>query len=139
MATSFSGMSGAEAVEFAERWLPAWTGNDPEGLAAFYTDDTFYSDPAIPNGVEGKEALTKYFTALLAGFPDWEWRNAEAIPLEGGFLNIWRATIPVGGQVLECEGACSVQLRDGLIARNLVYFDRSELLAAIAEAEVGAE
>ena len=139
MPTSFPGMSKAEAVEFAERWLPAWTGNDPEGLAAFYADDAFDSDPAIPQGVEGKQALTKYFTALLARFPDWEWRNVEAIPLEDGFLNIWRATIPVGGQVLECEGVCSVQLRDGLIARNLVYFDRSELLAAIAEAEVGAE
>lgn len=41
--------------------------------------------------------------------------------------------------MIECEGACSVELRDGLISRNRVWFDRAELLAAIAEAEVGAE
>lgn len=139
MPASFEGLSAEEAKEFAERWLPAWSGNDPEGLAAFYTEDVFYSDPAIPDGVSGKEELLRYFGALLARFPDWEWTNVEALPLEGGFLNIWRATIPVGGRELVCEGVCTVQLRENLIASNRVYFDRSELLVAIAEAEVGAE
>ncbi len=132
-------MSEAEARKFAARWLPAWSGNDPERLASFYTEDAFYSDPVVPGGVEGKEALLAYFRALLGRFPDWEWTNAAAIPMEGGFLNHWHARIPVGGTVLECDGVCTVELREGLIARNRVYFDRSELLAAIAEAEVGAE
>jgi hypothetical protein len=140
MAAQFEGLTQQEAVEFAERWLPAWTGNDPELLASFYSEDTFYSDPAVPGGVNGREALTKYFGALLARFPDWVWTNTEAIPLEGGFLNFWHATIPLEQELtIECDGVCTVQLRDGLIARNLVYFDRSELLAAIAELEVGAE
>ena len=69
MSASFEGMTRDEAVEFADRWLPAWTGNDPERLASFYTDDAFYSDPAIPDGVEGREALTRYFTALLVALP----------------------------------------------------------------------
>lgn len=34
----FDGLSEAEAKEFAARWLPAWTGNHPERLAAFYAD-----------------------------------------------------------------------------------------------------
>lgn len=135
----FEGLSEAEAAEFAASWLPAWTGNDPERLAAFYTDDTFYSDPAIPEGVQGKEALLTYFRALLARFPDWVWTNTGAAPMEGGFLNHWHATIPVGGTVIECDGVCTVRLRDGLIERNQVFFDRSELLAAITEAELGAE
>ena len=135
----FEGFSEAEAAEFAASWLPAWTGNDPERLAAFYTDDTFYSDPAIPEGVQGKEALLTYFRALLARFPDWVWTNTGAAPMEGGFLNHWHATIPVGGTVIECDGVCTVRLRDGLIERNQVFFDRSELLAAITEAELGAE
>lgn len=140
MTAQFEGLGTDEAVEFAGRWLPAWTGNDPERLASFYTEDTFYSDPAVPDGVQGREALTAYFRALLARFPDWVWTNTEAIPMEGGFLNVWHATIPMEGElIVECDGVCTVQLRDGLIARNLVYFDRSELLAAIAELEVGAE
>ena len=136
---AFNGLTEQEGKEFAARWLPAWTGNDPELLASFYTEDVFYSDPQVPGGVEGREALTAYFAALLGRFPDWEWTNTRVVPLEGGFLNYWHASIPVGGTVLETDGVCTVQLRDGLIARNEVYFDRAELLAAIAEAEVGAE
>jgi hypothetical protein len=139
MPERFEGLTEDEAKAFASRWLPAWTGNDPERLASFYTEDCFYSDPAVPEGVQGKEALSRYFGALLARFPDWRWSNVRATPIRDGFLNHWHARIPVGSTVLECEGVCTVELRDGLIARNQVYFDRSELLAAIAEAEVGVE
>ena len=135
----FEGLSEAEAVEFAARWLPAWTGNDPDRLVSFYTEDAFYSDPAIPEGVRGREALLEYFTALLARNPDWVWTNTGATPMEGGFLNHWHATVPVGESVIECDGVCTVGLRDGLIERNQVFFDRSELLAAIAETQLGAE
>jgi hypothetical protein len=140
MAAQFDGLSRDEATAFAERWLPAWTGNDPEGLAAFYAEDAFYSDPAVPDGVQGREALTAYFRSLLARFPDWVWTCTDAVPLEGGFLNFWHAVIPIEQELeLQLDGVCTVQLRDGLIARNRVFFDRSELLAAIAELEVGAE
>jgi hypothetical protein len=139
MSRTFDGLAPDDAKDFASRWLPAWTGNDPERLASFYTDDIFYSDPAIPDGVHGKEALVGYFRALLARFPDWEWTQTGVTPMESGFLNHWHATIPVGATVIECDGVCTVQLRDGLIERNEVFFDRSELLAAIAETEVGIE
>ena len=139
MPQAFEGLSEAEATNFASRWLPAWTGNDPERLASFYADDCFYSDPAVPEGIEGKEALLRYFARLLETFPDWEWTHTAATPMPGGFLNHWHASIPIGPITIETDGVCTVELRDGLIARNQVYFDRAELLAAIAEAEVGAE
>ena len=128
-------LTAEEAREFAERWLPAWTGNDPERLAAFYSEDAFYLDPGVPEGVHGKDALLAYFTKLLAYNPDWVWTQREAIPMEDGFLNLWHAAIPVGGETLEVEGACLVQLDEaGKIRRNEVYFDRSELLRKVAAA-----
>lgn len=135
----FEGLDSSAAKDFADRWLPAWTGNDPERLAAFYTDDAFYSDPAVPDGIHGKDSLLAYFRALLARFPDWTWTNTGTTPMEGGFLNHWHVTIPLGATVIECDGVCTVRLRDGLIERNEVFFDRAELLAAIAEMELGAE
>lgn len=131
----FDGLSEAEAVEFAAKWLPAWTGNDPERLASFYTEDAFYSDPAIPEGVRGREALLEYFRVLLAHNPDWVWTNTGATPMEGGFLNHWHAEVPVGESVVACDGVCTVRLRDDLIERNQVFFDRAELLAAITAAQ----
>lgn len=126
-------LSAAEARAFAERWLPAWTGNDPARLAAFYSEDTFYLDPAVPEGIRGRPALQAHFRKLLARFPDWVWSQVEGIPMEAGFLNKWHARIPVGRTTIEVTGVCLVQLdADGRIRRNEVYFDRAELLSEMA-------
>jgi hypothetical protein len=125
-------LTAKEAREFAEAWLPAWSGNNPEHLASFYSEDAFYLDPAIPEGVKGKQALTAYFRKLLAHNPNWVWKQIEGISLEDGFLNKWRATIPVGDKIIEVGGVCFVQLDSaGKIRRNEVYFDRSLLLKEI--------
>ena len=62
-------MTKEKAREFASRWLPAWTGNDPEKLADFYSDDALYLDPAVPGGIRGKDNLLAYFRKLLAQNP----------------------------------------------------------------------
>jgi hypothetical protein len=125
-------MTKEEAREFASRWLPAWTGNNPEKLADFYSDDAFYLDPTIPEGVRGKESLTNYFRKLLKQNPNWVWTQIEPIPMEGGFLNKWLAKIPVGSKIIECVGVCFVQFDDhGKIKRNEVYFDTFELIKEI--------
>jgi MOSC domain-containing protein YiiM len=124
---SFEGLDSDEARSFAERWLPAWSGNQPELLAGFYSDDCFYADPAIPAGVHGREALLSYFRRLLARNPDWVWTQTRAVPLERGFLNHWHATIPFAGQKLELDGVCTVELQGGHIVRNEVFFDTSPL------------
>jgi hypothetical protein len=133
----FEGWDREEAKQFAARWLPAWTGNDPERLLSFYTEDTFYLDPAVPAGLRGRVALRDYFVRLLRRYPDWIWEQVDAVPMRGGFLNKWRATIPIHGEVLELVGVCTVELRDGLIARNEVYFDRTELLLRSPSAQRG--
>ncbi len=130
--STLSGFDAAQARKFAERWLPAWTGNNPERLVSFYSDDVFYSDPAIPLGVRGREHLLAYFRKLLARNPNWVWTQRGSIPLADGFLNEWHASIPAGSAVVEVDGVCTVQLRSGLIYCNQVYFDRSALMTALA-------
>jgi hypothetical protein len=126
-------LTALEARQFAEKWLPAWSGNNPELLASFYSEDAFYLDGGVPDGVKGKPALLAYFRKLLANNPHWVWSQIDGIPLEDGFLNKWLAKIPVGSIVLEIIGVCLVQLDSaGKIRRNEVYFDRTQLLAEIA-------
>lgn len=130
----------AEARAFAEKGLPAWTGNNPELLASFYAEDAFYLDPAIPEGVRGRSALLEYFRKLLGHNPNWVWTQTEAIPMEDGFLNKWLAKIPVGDTTLSVVGVCFVQFDDaGKIQRNEVYFSTGAIflprLPGIAVAE----
>jgi hypothetical protein len=125
-------MTPLQAREFADRWLPAWTGNNPEKLAAFYSEDAFYLDPGIPGGVQGKKKILAYFQRLLAQNPEWIWTQLEGIPMKSGFLNKWHATVPVGKKTIELVGVCLVQLDDkDLISRNEVYFDRTNLFLEI--------
>jgi SnoaL-like domain len=131
-------LSADEARQFAQQWLPAWSGNQPELLASFYADDALYLDPAVPNGVKGKPELLAYFRRLLRHNPDWVWSQIEGIPLEDGFLNKWRAQIPVGAKTIEIVGVCFVQLDDaGKIRRNEVYFDRTPWLAELERQRAG--
>ena len=122
-------MSETEAKQFAERWLPAWTGNEPERLLAFYSDDAFYSDPGAPAGLNGRAEILPYFQRLLARYPDWVWTNTAVRPLPGGFLNYWHAVIPSGDRVVERDGVCVVIFEGDLICRNEVFFDPTPLLA----------
>jgi len=135
--SEWRGLDAARAAEFAARWLPAWSGNRPELLVSFYSDDAFYADPGVRSGVRGRTALLAYFTKLLARFPDWMWTHRGSLPLADGFLNRWHASIPVGDRVVEVDGVCTVQLRDGRIYANEVFFDRTELLDALAHQRGG--
>jgi hypothetical protein len=83
--------------------------------------------------VRGRPSLLAYFGKLLAANPAWVWRHEGSIPMQDGFLNQWHATIPVGEHTLAAVGVCTVQLRDGRIYANRVFFDRSALLEAIRE------
>ena len=133
LGSSMNRLTAAQARTFAEKWLPAWSGNNPELLASFYAEDALYLDPGIPQGVRGKPALLAYFRKLLAANPNWVWSQIEGIPMQEGFLNKWVAKIPVGAKTLEIVGVCLVQLdMVGKIRRNEVYFDRSYLLSEIA-------
>lgn len=123
----FCGYNAEQARAFAERWLPAWSGNHPEYLVSFYTDDAFYADPAISYGIRGRAELLSYFTKLLVRNLAWVWTHRGSMPVEDRFLNRWHAAIPAGDRTIEVEGVCVVQLRGGLIYSNEVYFDRSRL------------
>ena len=128
-------MTKPEALALCARWLPLWTGNSPKDLVDVYSDDVFYRDPSKPEGIQGKPALLAYFRKLLATFPDWVWTVDDVWPVDGGFVLRWKAKIPVGGMVVQEDGMDLVLVRDGLVTRNEVYFDRAALLEAMKEGD----
>ena len=123
-------MNKADIMTFCSPWLEAWTGNQPEKLITFYSEEAFYRDPARPEGLNGQDKLLAYFKKLLAANPDWKWEALEVFPTEAGFVAKWKATIPAGDQVVIEHGMDIVEVEKGKITRNEVYFDVSKLLAA---------
>jgi SnoaL-like domain len=120
-----SEMMKEDLIVLCDSWLSSWTGNHPERLIEFYTDDAFYMDPAVPNGLRGRVALLTYFSKLLKKNPNWVWKRVDLFPLQDGFILKWKATIPLNGEVVECVGMDLVELKDHKISRNEVYFDPS--------------
>ena len=125
MTTSFN------TKQFCDSWLAAWTGNQPEQLLKFYTNDAFYLDPAMKQGLKGNEQLLAYFSKLLKYNPTWKWEAIEVMDTQKGFTLKWKATIPVGDKTIIEYGLDIVELTEGKISRNEVYFDRVEWMKAM--------
>jgi steroid delta-isomerase-like uncharacterized protein len=121
------------AKEFCERWLPAWTGNKPDLLISFYADDAFYSDPYIPQGLKGKEKLLAYLRKFISVFPNWKYEHVEIFPTANGFTLKWKVSLPVNNDTVVGYGLDIVEISDGKIKRNEVYFDTTRLMKAIKE------
>lgn len=113
-------------VAFCDRWLSAWTGNQPEELIRFYSEDAYYQDPAKPEGLKGKETLLNYFRKLLAKYPDWIWETVEVFPHAQGFTLKWKAKLNPSAETF--YGLDIVEVVNGKITRNEVYFDPRSLV-----------
>lgn len=124
-------MDQQELFMFCTEWLLAWTGNRPEDLINYYSRDAFYSDPANKSGLKGHEQLMEYFRKLLAANPAWKWEVVEIFPTEKGLTLKWKATIPLGTEQIIEYGLDIVEIDNGRITRNEVYFDRTALLAGL--------
>jgi hypothetical protein len=123
----FSPMSETSLEKFCDAWLESWTGNRPEKLLEFYDADVFYRDPAKPDGLKGKDALRVYFEKLLSWKPEWVWKRVEVVLTEKGFCLKWEATIPLGEKNIVEQGLDLVEMREGKITRNEVYFDTARI------------
>jgi len=122
-----------EAAQFCGKWLPSWTGNNPERLIDFYGDGAFYSDPTVKNGLRGRNEILPYFKKLLGNNPEWIWTAEEIFPADRGFTLKWKAVIPVGGRTITEFGMDIVEITDGKISRNEVFFDTLNLVKAILD------
>jgi hypothetical protein len=116
-----------ECHEFCTRWLHAWTTKNVARLLSCYTPDCFYQDPAKPTGIRGTKDLDFYFQKLFSDTPDWKWEEEELYPTPKGFVFKWKATFFQEPLPLVEYGMDIVELTQGKISRNEVYFDRSRV------------
>ncbi|MCU0576816.1 MAG: nuclear transport factor 2 family protein [Desulfobacterota bacterium] len=121
------------AKDFCNQWLPAWTGNNPELLISFYSEDAFYSDPFIPQGLKGKYQILSYLRKFISLYPNWKYEHVEIFPTENGFTLKWKVSLPINNDTVVGYGLDIVEISDDKIVRNEVYFDTARLLKTIKE------
>ena len=130
-------MKKEEILNFCGKWLPAWEGNRPDYLIEFYSDSALYIDPANKQGLKGRSQILSYFRNLLAANPSWKWEPVEVLATDLGFVAKWKATIPIGTELITEYGMDIVEIEQGRITRNEVYFDRSSILEALRKRKSG--
>lgn len=127
--------------EFAERWLTAWNGHEPEPLLELMTDDIVYDDSAWPKTMRGKADVREFLDYTWRAFPDmtFEGVGGPLVASDGPRAAFWwrgEATntgpidppgLPPTGKRIEFEGADFHEYRDGKVARLRIVFDMMDL------------
>lgn len=114
-------MSPMDIERFNAEWLQAWTDKDVERLVSFYSADTVYKDPQVPNGIEGRDALRAYLETLFASTPPMAYTPETSWHIEGGFCGRWYCDIGENGKDGKLRGFDLVLLENSLIKHNEVY------------------
>lgn len=111
-----------DIVDFNRRWLQAWTDKDVPRLLGFYSADTRYFDPQVPQGLTGQEALGAYLTGLFAATPPMTYAPEEVWSAQGGYCGRWYCVVGADPKAAPAiRGFDFVQLRGDQITFNEVY------------------
>ena len=101
------------ATQLVDDWLAGWAAEDPDMVAAVFTDDGEYTNPTGTETFTGRDEIrahaTEYREFILNGR-----RMGDGVVTEsGGFV----FRIAFDAEAKSYEGESEVELRDDLIAR----------------------
>ncbi len=99
---------------------------DADNLVSHYADNLVFADPAAGDdwSITSREELTLYFRRLFS-LPDVKFEVASIFGCNGWAAAewIWSGRKPDSGQSYRIEGASILELRDGRIVRETIYYD----------------
>jgi steroid delta-isomerase-like uncharacterized protein len=120
------------AYAVAEQYFDAWNRADPEAIAAIFTEDGTYRDPAVPQGLD-RTATAQYATALFAAFPDLAFAVESHTAGEDGLvMATWRMKgtnrgpfqgLPPSGREIDLLGVDAITVIDDRVHSVVGYFD----------------
>lgn len=103
---------------------------EPEDLASLYAADVYFEDPS--HGVQGREALVRYFSTLLENVKHCHFRIHHSISDGGNIFLTWSMHIEharlIDGDTIRVEGSSFLKTRNGKIYYHRDYYDMGALL-----------
>ena len=126
-----TGMDDASLTDFGTRYAAAWSSQDPDKLASFYSENgSLKVNAGAP--AEGRAAVRATAAGFMAGFPDMVVRMDSVIRVGQGARFHWTwtgtNTAPGGtGKAVNITGYEEWTFGpDGLIAQSLGHYDDAE-------------
>ena len=120
-------MGPAEAIR---RIFSAWETNYPDGLAQLFTEDGVYEDPLKGSRIEGRDNVQSENAPAMAALDSCRidiWRSVEDGDV-GFSEGYFASSLADGSGRLDFPFAVVVEMRDGLVARCVEYFDTRPLI-----------
>jgi len=131
------------AADFVERWLAAWSSQQPERVLELITDDIVFHDSFWPQTMRGHAEVREYAEYLFRAFPDlvFESVGSPLVASDGPRAALlWHSSatntgpldppgMPATGKRYEgVVGAEFHEYRDGKVARLRVVFDMADIM-----------
>lgn len=127
-------------AEVARAAFDAVTSKDPDGIVAFGAPD-WVDDFVAVGEVRGHDAIRAFFRETFAAFPDFEIAVDRIVADATSAAVQWHATgtftggpfqgILATGRRVKLRGVDVMEVADGLIRRNTVYYDGASLARQI--------
>ena len=118
-------------IDVVRRFCAAWSNNDPDELAGYFTDDAVYHNiPMDP--VTGPDAIKSFIAGFAGGVEKIEFR-VRNIVADGPIVLTERVDVfvlPQGSIELPVMG--TFEVRDGKIAAWRDYFDMKQFMDQMA-------
>ncbi len=130
-----------------EATYAAWNAHDAEALAVLFAEDAVIVDVGFPSEVRGREAIRERAELIFAAFPDFQIERVELMidPSTPGNADTWVVTATHRGEYMGlAPSGRSINVRgatlswfgdDGLVVRDIQFWDIPALMAQLAPAE----
>jgi steroid delta-isomerase-like uncharacterized protein len=123
-------------VEVARALFDAFTKRDMDAALALDTDDAV-GDVVAVGAFRGKPAIRRFMEELLAAFPDYDLTVDRVVGDHSSAVVQWHATgtfsggpfqgIAPTGRHIDMRGVDVVEVTDGRVVRDTMYFDGASL------------
>jgi ketosteroid isomerase-like protein len=113
-----------------DRYVAAWSGRDPDAIAAMHSEDGVFHLHAGQPPVHGREAIREAFAGFLAQYPDLAF---ELVDVRFG-ADHWAVEWKMSSSGLEVDLADVVTVEDGLVKSKQSYVDAVTLQEQVERA-----
>ncbi len=119
----------SDIQDFVRRYTAAWASREPNVMAALWHDDGELHHPALSAPIRGDRVASNNDNTK-GQLPDFEWSLLDWAAQGNVVFLHWRNCATIGGKRHEWTGVDRMELREGRIMREDVYFDTVPLWQA---------